>query len=57
MVKFDRLKLKMDVGDVIIKDDEPFQHIVKNGKLCELRYHQSTPFQLGVKLDYLKMRR
>lgn len=54
MVKFDRLKLKMDVGDVIIKDDEPFQHIVKNGKLCELRYHQSTPFQLGVKLDYLK---
>lgn len=54
MVKFDRLKLRVDVDSVIVKNEEIFQHIVENGKLCELRYHQSSPFQLGLKLDYLK---
>lgn len=54
MVKFDRLKLRIDMDCVIVKDEGTFQHIVENGKLCELRYHQSSPFQLGVKLDYLR---
>lgn len=54
MVKFDRLKLRVDVDSVIVKNEEIFQHIVENGKLCELRYHQRSPFQLGLKLDYLK---
>lgn len=54
MITFDRLKLVSTIDNIIIRDENVFEQVVKDGELQSLNYYQESPYLLRIKIDYPK---
>lgn len=52
MLTFDRLKIVSPLSNIEIVNDDKFEKVMVNGSVVLLKYYQTSPFLLDVKIDY-----
>lgn len=54
MLTFDRLKIISSMNSMTITDEDAFSKVIKDDEIMALRYEQSSPYKLRMKVDYCK---